>query len=35
MKAIIVRQPGGLDRLSLVDKDDPGAPGPGEIRGAN
>ena len=32
MKGIIVRSPGGLDRLELVDLPDPGAPGPGEIR---
>lgn len=32
MKAIIVRAPGGLDRLELVDRRDPGAPGAGEIR---
>lgn len=32
MKGIIVRAPGGLDRLEFVDLPDPGAPGPGEIR---
>ncbi|ORE98134.1 NAD(P)-dependent alcohol dehydrogenase [Aurantimonas sp. 22II-16-19i] len=32
MKAITLAKPGGLDRLSLVDMADPGAPGPGEIR---
>ncbi|MAU97006.1 MAG: NAD(P)-dependent alcohol dehydrogenase [Fulvimarina sp.] len=32
MKAITLAKPGGLDRLSLVDMGDPGAPGPGEIR---
>jgi NADPH:quinone reductase-like Zn-dependent oxidoreductase len=32
MKAIVVRAPGGLERLELVDLPDPGAPGPGEIR---
>ncbi len=32
MKAMIVRAPGGLDQLALVDLPDPGAPGPGEIR---
>ena len=32
MKAITLRQPGGLDRLELVQLRDPGAPGPGEIR---
>jgi len=32
MKGIVVRAPGGLDRLELIDMPDPGAPGPGEIR---
>jgi NADPH:quinone reductase-like Zn-dependent oxidoreductase len=32
MKAMVVRAPGGLDRLELVELSDPGAPGPGEIR---
>jgi len=32
MKAVIVRAPGGLDRLEVVDLPDPGQPGPGEIR---
>ena len=32
MKAAIVEKPGGLDRLKIVDREDPGAPGPGEIR---
>jgi len=32
MKGIMVRAPGGLDRLELVDMPEPGAPGPGEIR---
>lgn len=32
MKAIRPRAPGGLDHLDLVEMDDPGAPGPGEIR---
>lgn len=32
MKAMILRAPGGLDRLELVDAPDPGQPGPGEIR---
>ena len=32
MKAIRVPQGGGLDRLQVVEIDDPGAPGPGEIR---
>jgi NADPH:quinone reductase-like Zn-dependent oxidoreductase len=32
MKTIIVRAPGGLDRLEIVDRPDPGQPGPGQIR---
>lgn len=32
IKGIIVRSPGGLDRLEQVDLPDPGQPGPGEIR---
>jgi len=32
MKAIRLRQPGGLDHLELVDIPDPGSPGSGEIR---
>lgn len=32
MKAITLRQPGGLDQLQRVELADPGAPGPGEIR---
>jgi len=32
MKALAVRTPGGLDRLNLVERPDPGEPGPGEIR---
>jgi len=32
MKAIVVRAPGGLDRLELRDLPDPGQPGPGQIR---
>jgi len=32
MKALSLASPGGLDRLSLVERADPGAPGPGEIR---
>ncbi|WP_176594248.1 NAD(P)-dependent alcohol dehydrogenase [Sphingobium sp. EM0848] len=31
MKAIILHQPGGLDRLELVEKEEPRAPGPLEI----
>jgi NADPH:quinone reductase-like Zn-dependent oxidoreductase len=32
LKAIIVRAPGGLDRIERVELPDPGAPGPGAIR---
>ena len=32
MKAIRIAAPGGLDRLALVDLDDPGEPGIGAIR---
>jgi NADPH:quinone reductase-like Zn-dependent oxidoreductase len=32
MKAVILRKPPGIDSLDLVERDDPGAPGPGEIR---
>jgi len=32
MKAVILRQPGGLDRLELVDMPDPGAPGVDKVR---
>jgi NADPH:quinone reductase-like Zn-dependent oxidoreductase len=32
MRAVRIRAPGGLDRLETVDLDDPGAPGPGEVR---
>ena len=32
MKAIKVPRGGGLDKLQLADIDDPGAPGPGQIR---
>jgi NADPH:quinone reductase-like Zn-dependent oxidoreductase len=32
MKALKLNQPGGLDRLEVVDIADPGAPGAGEIR---
>lgn len=32
MKAIVSRAPGGLDHLEAITLDDPGAPGPGEIR---
>ncbi|QRE76705.1 zinc-dependent alcohol dehydrogenase family protein [Methylobacterium aquaticum] len=32
MKAFVVRKPGGLDRLEIAERPDPGQPGPGEIR---
>src|SRR5688572_24926532 len=32
MKAIVLRSPGGLDRLELIEMPEPGPPGPGEIR---
>lgn len=32
MKGIVLHAPGGLDRLERTEMDDPGAPGPGEIR---
>lgn len=32
MKAIALQSPGGLDRLVIHDRPDPGEPGPGEIR---
>ncbi|AWN49121.1 NAD(P)-dependent alcohol dehydrogenase [Methylobacterium terrae] len=32
MKAFVVRAPGGLDRLEIAERPDPGQPGPGEIR---
>ena len=32
MKALKLAAPGGLDRLAVVELDEPGAPGPGEIR---
>jgi NADPH:quinone reductase-like Zn-dependent oxidoreductase len=32
MKAVVVRSPGGLDRLEMVERPDPGPPGPGKIR---
>jgi NADPH:quinone reductase-like Zn-dependent oxidoreductase len=32
MKAIVLRSPGGLERLELIEMPDPGSPGPGEIR---
>jgi NADPH:quinone reductase-like Zn-dependent oxidoreductase len=32
MRGVVVRSPGGLDQLELVEMRDPGAPGPGEIR---
>ena len=32
MKAVRVRAPGGLDHLEVVAMDDPGPPGPGDVR---
>lgn len=32
MKAMIISGPGGLDKLTLSERPDPGQPGPGEIR---
>ena len=32
MKAMTLSAPGGLDRLALAERSDPGDPGPGEIR---
>lgn len=32
MKQVSLQQPGGLDRLITGDADDPGEPGPGEVR---
>ena len=32
MKAVTLRKPPGIDSLDLVERDDPGAPGIGEIR---
>lgn len=32
MKGMRIQAPGGLDRLELVELEDPGAPGPGEVR---
>jgi NADPH:quinone reductase-like Zn-dependent oxidoreductase len=32
MKTVIVKAPGGLDHLTMIDTPDPGLPGPGEIR---
>lgn len=31
MKVVILERPGGLEKLRLVERDDPGPPGPGEI----
>ncbi|XSG81731.1 MAG: zinc-dependent alcohol dehydrogenase family protein [Methyloligella sp. ZOD6] len=31
MKTIILKKPGGLDNLKMAERDDPPAPGPGEI----
>jgi NADPH:quinone reductase-like Zn-dependent oxidoreductase len=32
MKAFVVRAPGGLDRMEIGERPDPGQPGPGQIR---
>ena len=32
MKAIIIKAPGGLDRVERIEQPDPGPPGPGAIR---
>jgi NADPH:quinone reductase-like Zn-dependent oxidoreductase len=32
MKTMVLRAPGGLDRIVVEDRPDPGQPGPGEIR---
>src|SRR5258707_1411306 len=32
MKAAVLRTPGGLDRIEVLDIPDPGQPGPGQIR---
>ncbi|WP_334078866.1 zinc-dependent alcohol dehydrogenase family protein [Microbulbifer sp. M83] len=32
MKTFVVKAPGGLDRLEITERPDPGEPGPGEIR---
>jgi NADPH:quinone reductase-like Zn-dependent oxidoreductase len=32
MKAVTLRKPCGIENLAIVEQDDPGAPGPGEIR---
>jgi NADPH:quinone reductase-like Zn-dependent oxidoreductase len=32
MKAVTLRKPPGIDSLDLVDRDDPGSPGMGEVR---
>ncbi|MDD4933347.1 MAG: NAD(P)-dependent alcohol dehydrogenase [Methylacidiphilaceae bacterium] len=32
MRAVILERPGGLDKLRLVNREDPASPGPGEIR---
>ena len=32
MEGIVLRSPGGLDRLELIEMPDPGQPAPGEIR---
>ncbi|WP_111493696.1 zinc-dependent alcohol dehydrogenase family protein [Marinobacter bohaiensis] len=32
MKSMVLNAPGGLDRIELAESNDPGTPGPGEIR---
>jgi NADPH:quinone reductase-like Zn-dependent oxidoreductase len=32
MKTVVLRKPAGIESLDVVDRDDPGAPGAGEIR---
>jgi NADPH:quinone reductase-like Zn-dependent oxidoreductase len=32
MKTFVLHAPGGLERLEMVDRPDPGSPGPGQIR---
>ena len=32
MKAVTLRKPPGIDSLDFVERDDPGAPGRGQIR---
>jgi len=32
MKTVVLRKPAGIESLDIIDRDDPGAPGTGEIR---